>query len=345
MDVLELVGPECVHRGHLCEEAALAAVGALVEDEPGLAGDERAVCPGAGLELDHHPLAPVADREELLAPGEDELDRAACRACECCDVALEMEVALGAEAAAEQRHDDADVRLGDLERVGNARAGRVRHLGGRPHGDPVALPLRNDCTRLDGDALDGVGDVAALDDDVGACERGLDVALDDRRVAERVVVAAEGLDALVRLPVGMNEGCVVCERCLEVGHDGERLVVDLDQCSGLLGDLGRCRCDACDDVAFEPHGVLREEPAILDHPAVEHVGHVLVGHDGEHSRKGAGLRHVDPGDPGVRVVGVAELRQQLSGEHEVGRVEACARHLLLAVGTDERPRFLDRRHR
>ena len=84
------------------------------------------------------------------------------------DVPLEVEVALGPEAAAEQRHDDPDVRLRDLQHVGDAVARGVRHLRRRPDGDPVALPLRDDGARLDRHALHGVGHVAALDDDVGA---------------------------------------------------------------------------------------------------------------------------------------------------------------------------------
>ena len=142
----------------------------------------------------------------------------------------------------------------------------------------------------------------------------------------------------------MDERRVVGERRLEVGHDGKRLVVDLDQRRGLLGDLGGRRRDAGDDVALEPHRVLGEEPPILDHAAVEHVGHVLVGDDREHAREGARLRRVDPRDPRMRVIGVAELGDELAREHEVGRVAAGAGHLLLAVRTDERPRFLDRRH-
>ena len=106
----------------------------------------------------------------------------------------------------------------------------------------------------------------------------------------------------------MDERRVVGERRLEVGHDGQRLVVDLDQRRRLLGDLGRRRRDAGDDVALEAHGVLREQAPVLDHAAVEHVGHVLVRDDGEHAGQRARLRRVDPRDPRVRVVGVAELR-------------------------------------
>ena len=99
---------------------------------------------------------------------------------------------------------------------------------------------------------------------------------------------------LVALPVRVDERRAVGERGLEVGDDGQRLVVDLDQRGGLLGDLRRRRGDAGDDVALEAHLVLREQPAVLDHAAVEHVGHVLVGDDREHAGQRARLRRVDP---------------------------------------------------
>ena len=143
----------------------------------------------------------------------------------------------------------------------------------------------------------------------------------------------------------MHEGRIVGERRLEVGHDGKRLVVDLDQRRRLLGDLGGRRGDAGHDIALEPHRVLGEEPAVLDHAAVEHVGDVLVRDDREHARECARLRRVDAGDPRVGMVGVAELGHELAREHEIGRVAARAGHLLLAVRADERSRFLDRRHR
>ena len=143
----------------------------------------------------------------------------------------------------------------------------------------------------------------------------------------------------------MDERRIVGERRLEVGHDRQRLVVDLDQRRRLLRDLRRRRSDPRNDVALEANGVLREQAPILDHAAVEDVRHVLVGDDREDARQRAGLRRVDPGDPGVGVVGVAELRDELAGEHEVGRVAAGSGDLLLAVRADERPRFLDSRHR
>ena len=201
-----------MHGRHLREEAALAAVGALVEHEPAAAGHELAVLAGACLELDHHALAPVPDREELLRPREDELDRPSGGAGERGDVTLEMEVALGSETAAEERNDHAHVRLRDLQHVRHSGACGIGHLCRRPHGDAVSLPLGDDRTRLDRDSLHRVGDEAALDDDVRARHGSIGVALHDRRVAESVALcAAEFLGGSVRLPLGVDERGVVSQ--------------------------------------------------------------------------------------------------------------------------------------
>src|SRR5262249_49479817 len=101
---------------------------------------------------------------------------------------------------------------------------------------------------------------------------------------------------------------------------------------------------AGDDVALEAHLLLGEEPAVLDHAAVEHIRHVLVRQNGEHTRECARLRGVDPRDACMGVVGVAELRDCLTGQGEIRRVAAEAWHLLLAVRTNERRRHLDRSH-
>jgi len=66
-----------MHCGELGEEAALAAVGAAVENEPAPAGDDRPVRPRAALELDHHPLATVIRGDEFFLACEDQLDRPA----------------------------------------------------------------------------------------------------------------------------------------------------------------------------------------------------------------------------------------------------------------------------
>jgi hypothetical protein len=55
-----------MHRGHLSEEPALAAVRALVQHELRPTCDEAAVPRHAGLEVHHDPLATLGDDRELL---------------------------------------------------------------------------------------------------------------------------------------------------------------------------------------------------------------------------------------------------------------------------------------
>ncbi len=249
---------------------------------------------------------------------------------------LVVEVALGAEAAAEERNDDAHVGLRDLEDVRDAGPGSVGNLRRAPDGDAVALPLGQERARLDRRPLRGVGDVAALDDDVGGRHRSFGVALHDRRVAEDVAVAPELLVGLVGLPVLVDQRRILRERGLDVADGRQRLVLDLDCSGGLGGDLRSQGGDRRDDVALEAHPLLGEQAAILGEVAVEHVRHVLVGDDGEHARHRAGAAGVDRDDAGVRVVGVAELRVELARQVEIGRVAAGAGDLLLPVRSEER---------
>jgi hypothetical protein len=209
-----------MHRGELGEEAALAAVGAAVEHEPAAAGEHRPVRPRAALELDHHPLATVIRSDEFLLAREDQLDRTAGGARERRDVSLEVKVALGAEPAAEERHDHAHVGLRDLEDMRDSAPRGERHLRRRPDGHAVALPLGENRPRLDGSALGGVDEVPALDDDVRRRERGRGVALDDRGVAEHVAVAAHLVVALVRGPLLVDQRRVVGRGRLDLGDRG-----------------------------------------------------------------------------------------------------------------------------
>ena len=333
-----------MHRRELGEEAALAAIGAAVEHEPSTSRDQRAVAAGTRFELDDHPLPPVVGSDELLPAREHELDRPSGSARECCDVALEVEVALRAEAAAEQRHDHPDLRLRDPEHVRDAAARGERHLRRRPDRYAVSLPLRDDRARLDRGALRSVGDVAAGDDDVRALHRSVGVAFDDRGVAEHVALPAERLVALVGIPVRVHERGVRGKRRLDVRHRRQRLVLDLDQPDRLLGELRRRGRDGGDDVALEPHLLLREQAPVLDELAVANVRHVLVGQYREDSRQRPCARRVDADDACARVVGVAKPGMELTRQVEVGRVAAGPGHLLLAVRADECPPLLRRRH-
>ena len=262
---------------------------------------------------------------------------------------LEVEVALGPEAAAQQRDDDAHAGLGNLQRVCDAPPGLEGNLRGRPHRELVALPVRQHRARLDRHAVRAVDQVAAAHDHVGLRHRAVGIALDDRRVAERVAVAHERLVGAVCLPLLVHEVGALRHRRFEVGNRRQRLVLDLDQVDRLLGDLGSQRRDPGDDIALPAHLLAGEQPPVLHHASVLHIRHVLVGDDGQNPGQGPRRLGVDPQQAGMRVVRVPELRVQLAGQAEVGGVAADSGHLLLTVGPDEGPcrraRLLEYRQR
>ena len=302
----------------------------MIVSEPALAGH-------AGLQLDGHPLASVVGSEELLPAGEHQPHRTLGHPGQDRDVGLEVEVTLGAEPTTEQRHDDPHLGLGDLEGLGDPGARGEGDLRAGPHRDRVAGPLRDDGARLDGHALSSLGDVTALDHDVGAGHRDIRVALDDGRPAQDVAVSSESLIRGVGLPLRVEHDGIRVHVGDIVGGAGQDFVFDLDQRSGLPGNLDRPGSDAGDDVALPEHHLLGEQATIFGHPPVTHIRDVLVGDDGEHAGEGLGRGRVDPHDPGMWVVGIAECRMQLPGESQVGGVTARAGHLLLTVGTDEGP--------
>ncbi len=195
-----------------------------------------------------------------------------------------------------------------------------------------------------GTGVRAVGDEAALDDEVGIAHALLDVALDDRRVRGVVAVAHHAVGVAVGGPVDVHERRVGRQRGLEVVDDRQLLVLDLDQVDGLLRDLGRERRDGRDGVALVAHVLLAEEVAILHEVAVEDVGHVGVGRDGEHAGERLRLGRVEPRDAAVRHAGELELRVQHAREVQVGRVAAGARDLVRAVCADEAPLLSGRQH-
>jgi hypothetical protein len=277
----------------------------------------------------------VIGREELLAAREDEPHGPVGGPGERGDVGLVVELALAAEPAAQVRDDDADVALGDLEGGRDARACDVRHLGGRPHRHSVALPLRDRGVRLDRDGVGHVGDVALLHDGVGRRQRRVDVALHDRRAGGVVALADDIVGGRVIGPALVDEGGAVLQCGLDVAHDRQLLVLDVDQRRRLARDLRRGGGDRGDDLALVTDDVAGEQRTVLDEGAVADVGHVLVGHHAEDARQRARPGRVDRADAGVRMVGVAEARVQHPGHREVGGVAAEPRHLVLAVRPDE----------
>ena len=125
------------------------------------------------------------------------------------DVRVLVGAVLRAEAAAHVLADDAHLVLGQPERVGDRLADAPDVLRRDVDVEHVALPLAERLVRLERVVEDGLRAVGALDDDVGAGERFLDVAA--------LVVAGLGGEELA------PDGIVGIE------HDLELLPLDLDR--------------------------------------------------------------------------------------------------------------------
>ena len=212
---------------------------------------------------------------------------------------LEADLALGTEAAAEVRHDDADPVLRQAEGLRDASPGRERHLGRRPDRDVVALPLGEDRPRLDRDGVRAVGDVAALDDDVGLRHPGVRVALDDRRVRGDVPFADDVVIDLVNRPVVVDELAVGTDGRLQVRNGREDLQIDVDQRRGAGRDLRRGRGDGGDQLPFPADDIPGEQRAVLHEGAVPDVGHVGRGQDGMDAGERSGRGRIETADAGM----------------------------------------------
>ena len=246
------------------------------------------------------------------------LDRAACgageRARQRADLVAEE---LAAEAAAGiRRHDVEPVGL-HLERdrdqpadvVVHRRVGVDRELAG------AAVVVRGGAHGLDRGAAGARPAQPALDHQIGC--------------GEVLIHRAEVDGALVRhvgiAPLGMEHGIAGGRhRLLDVDHRRQRVVRDLDQLAGVLGDVAALRHDGGDRLAHVAHlvhgdAVLRRRRAREIRARPRHLRRLGAGHDAEHAGQRLGPGLVDAHDSGMRV-GAAQHRGvcQVGQRHVVG---------------------------
>ena len=189
--------------------------------------------------------------------------------------------------------------------------------------------------RLDRHGVRHVGEVSALNDLVGLGEALRNVALGDVDVGGVVALPHRALLRRIRLPGGVHKRCLRFERNFGVEHRVQRLVVDLDERAGLLGELGRQCGDCGDHFAFVADNVLREQRSVLNRRAILNVWDVLLRDHGQNAGKFACLARVQPRDARIRTSGVEKRAVKHPGKRQVGRVAAFAVHLLEPVGPDE----------
>jgi hypothetical protein len=82
--------------------------------------------------------------------------------------------------------------------------------------------------------------------------------------------------------------------------------------------------------------LLCEQGSVLHEATEPDIRQVPLREDRDDPRQRSRLGRVDPPDPRVGVVGVAEPCEGHTGEGEVGRVAPETGHLLFPVGADER---------
>ena len=203
---------------------------------------------------------------------------------------------LAPERPADVGRDDADVVLGETEGVGEQVARVVGVLRGDPGGHaPVTVTVSGGLDQ-DGVALDRRDRDALVDhphpDDVVGCPE---------RVGTVLVAAADGNIGAEVLEL---QGSAVCDRGLDVGHDREVVVVDVDQLDRVdrLGPgLGEDQGDGVADEAHlvEGQGATRALLVDVGERLERAAAQVLGGVDGQHAGSLLGLRGVDAQEGGV----------------------------------------------
>ena len=255
----KLVGGDVIGHGLQCAgvEGAgdtVGAVGAAVQHRLHPHAGDRAVPLDAGLEAHQHRMPAAVAVEHLLA-GQADLDRAIEEERGLADDDFVVErVALAAEAAAVRRRDDADVRRGHGERLGQRAMDVMRRLRARPQDElPVGVLRRDRGVLLDRQMRVAFVEEGVLEHVIGRRQRGLHIA-----EAER--------DELVDVPgvaVVVDAGRVVPKAIVRTAERPQRLVVDGDQIQRLEGGQFVARNHGRDRVADESHAVDGERVLVL----------------------------------------------------------------------------------
>ncbi len=230
---------------------------------------------------------------------------------------------LVAEAAADVRRHDPDLVLGQPGDDGEQRAMHVRRLGG--HVDRGLAGRRVD-VRDAAAALERRGVGARVerlegDDPVGVRER---------LVCRLLVARLPVVDGIALLPFLLvaDDGGVGRQGLLRARDGRERLVVDVDQLEGVLGDVRALRDHGGHFLALEAHLVRREHGLGVAgerrHPRQVVLGHELAGHDGHDPGQGRGSRRVDRVDTRVGEGATQQLEVEHPRQHDVVDVVAPA---------------------
>ena len=293
---------------------AVARIGAGIDIDADVAGDDPPVLHDAVLDVDALGGARAGDLHLLLA-AVGVFDRTAGEHRGEKRRRLGDDVDLAAEAAADGAADQAQFLERRVEDEGGVVEGEEQGLGVRVAGE-AAVRFRHDDAAggLGRRMLDRRGLVALLDDVVGDGEALLDVAMAD---------AAEGMALIGEIVVAVifvDDRRAGLQRLLDVEDGGQDLVVDLHLGRGLAGDRVGFGDDGDDLLALEADLALGEHRLVvrldLDQAKdrVDVRRHVLVGEDADDARHLLRRRGVDMEDAGVIVRASRHLQMEHARE-------------------------------
>ena len=229
--------------------------------------------------------------------------------------------ALGAtaEAAANERLDDTDLRHVHVQDLRQHQVHVIRHLGTGVHGQPVA------CNVVIGDCRMHLHLVLA---NLGAIVGRL---AHEHRFAEALGYVAE-LEGDIALEIA---GLALVDEDGAGRHGGARREVGRqlahlhrDEADGLFR---RCLVDGgdgCHGLALVAHLVAGEWIlAARNRQHAEAPVAILAGNDGDHARQHGGLGAINLDDLSVRVRAAKDATREHLGLEDIGRILGTARHL------------------
>ncbi len=322
-------------RGH--DEAPIDALASVANiGDAAISKPEDASVPvGRNLEVVDL-IAPLAHGHEMLLARLDPANGAAQLAREMADHdVLAVERRLDAEAAALiARRDDSNLGGRELEEVGERETLDMRALRRQMERQPVCIaPDRERASGLDRTNAATLGAKTLFEDYFGLGEQRLDrgVVLGDFFGFESARVT--GAEDLVIVPVVVDPRRSGVERRFGVGHDGQRVIVDLHGVRGVLGDIFVLGEDGGERLAVPVHLVHGQGPVL---PVF-----CLKGRDQHRDllslhlfrELGAGDRtdhawHLERGiepdgrDLGVRMARANEAKMQAIGHADIGEIFA-----------------------
>ena len=322
---IEIVGRQHVGAGHgrRCnprQHEAPRDVGPVVMHEAALEAEQLAVVVDGYREIP--PLVALLMGDvEIFAAVLDPFHRTTeglRGRCHCTVLAIER--ALGAEAAADFRRDDADLIVAEFQHVHERALQAVRALAGDVCGERARhlVEARDEAARLDEERAAAMLEDAILEDVRGLGEGRVDVAVLHRHPRDDVVGGAD-----VRGQLGVVEGIA------DIGDGLQHVPVYLDETSRILCNIAAVGEHHGDGLADDAGLVLGqhvlhadlldrgighvERQALLTH----HVGQVFPRPDRVHAGEGLGFRGVDGNDAGVGVRRASERCMERAGGIEV----------------------------